>query len=207
MRKVLIGLIFFTGIVYIFFIPAEPVGMKIMFKLIPMMLIIVYGALADPVVSPLYKRTVLAGLIISMIADGVIYWFMAGLVTFFIAHLLYIRAFRSQRRQPVPLTVAVPLVMYGLFMAVWIAWPQMADGDVVLGTAIIAYMAVILVMGWEAVRTRMPLAITGAFLFICSDSFLAVDRFVMPLPGREALVMCTYYAAQLLIASSIYRKS
>ena len=30
-----------------------------------------------------------------MIADGVIYWFLAGLITFFIGHLFYIFAFRQ----------------------------------------------------------------------------------------------------------------
>ncbi|WP_040759503.1 lysoplasmalogenase [Sporosarcina newyorkensis] len=203
MRKILVGLIVLMGFVYIFLIPEEPVGMKIAMKLVPMMLIILYGFLADSPVSPLYKRTILAGLVVSMIADGVIYWFMAGLATFFVAHLLYIQAFRKERRKPVPVFVAIPLILYGLFMAVWIAGSQLAAGEIVLGVAIITYIGVILIMGWEAIRTRFPLAITGAFLFICSDSFLAIDRFVIPLPARDALVMITYYAAQVFLAVSI----
>ncbi|WP_153732132.1 lysoplasmalogenase [Sporosarcina obsidiansis] len=203
MRKILIGLIVLMGFVYIFLIPAEPVGMKNAMKLVPMMLIILYGALSISSISPLYKRTILAGLFVLMIADGVIYWFMAGLATFFVAHLLYIQAFRKESRKSVPVFVAIPLILYGLFMAVWIAGPQMASGEIVLGVAIIAYIVVILIMGWEAIRTRFPLAITAAFLFICSDSFLAIDRFVIPLPARDALVMITYYAAQVFLAASI----
>lgn len=195
------------GFIYIFLIPEEPVGVKIAMKLVPMMLIILYGILTKSVVSSLYKRIILAGLAVSMIADGVIYWFMAGLATFFVAHILYIQAFRTERRKPVPVPVAVLLILYGLFMVFWIAWPQIAKGEVVLGVAIIAYIMVILVMGWEAIRTRMPFAITGALLFICSDSFLAIDRFVTPLPSRDALVMITYYAAQIFIAASICRQS
>ncbi|WP_301107382.1 lysoplasmalogenase [Sporosarcina sp.] len=206
MRKILVGLIILTGFIYIFFIPEEPIGLKIALKLVPMMLIILYGVMTDSIVSPLYKRIIVAGLTVSMIADGVIYWFMAGLVTFFVAHILYIQAFRTERRKPVPLPVAVPLLLYGLFMVFWIAWPQIAKGEVILGAAIVAYILIILIMGWEAVRTRMPLAITGALLFICSDSFLAIDRFVTPLPAREALVMITYYAAQIFIAASICSK-
>ncbi|MGG0644610.1 lysoplasmalogenase [Sporosarcina gallistercoris] len=203
MRKALLALITIMGFVYIFLIPEELLGAKIVFKLVPMTLIILYAATNTSLVSPLYKKIVVIGLAISMVADAAIYWFMAGLATFFVAHLFYIAAFRSARRKSVPLIAAIPLVLYGLFMAYWIAFPQIGSGDVVLGVAIIAYMAVILLMGWEAIRTRLPLVIIGAFLFICSDSFLAIDRFVTPLPARDALVMVTYYAAQVFFAASI----
>ncbi|WP_025783362.1 lysoplasmalogenase [Sporosarcina sp. D27] len=203
MRKVLLALITIMGLVYIFLIPEEPVGIKIAMKLVPMMLIILYAARNTSLVSPLYKKIVLIGLAVSMVADAAIYWFMAGLATFLVAHLFYIAAFRTARRKSVPLIAAIPLILYGIFMVFWIAVPQIASGEVVLGVAIIAYMGVILLMGWEAIRTRLPLVIIGALLFICSDSFLAIDRFVTPLPGRDALVMITYYAAQVFFAASI----
>lgn len=203
MRKVLLPLIGVMAFIYIFLIPEEPVGVKIAMKLVPMLLIILYGMLSTSFVSPIYKRTVLIGLGVCMIADAAIYWFMAGLATFLVGHLFYIAAFRKASRKPVPVVAAVPLLLYGLFMALWIAGPQLVAGEWVLGVAIIAYMAVILLMGWEAIRTRFPLVITGAFLFICSDSLLAIDRFVTPLPGRDALVMITYYSAQILFAASI----
>lgn len=194
------------GLVYIFLIPEEPVGIKIAFKLVPMTLIILYAATNTSLVTPLYKKIVLIGLAVSMVADAAIYWFMAGLATFLVAHLFYIAAFRTASRKSVPLIAAIPLILYGIFMVFWIAVPQIASGEVVLGVAIIAYMGVILLMGWEAIRTRLPLVIIGALLFICSDSFLAIDRFVTPLPGRDALVMITYYAAQVFFAASIGRQ-
>ncbi|WP_052245856.1 lysoplasmalogenase [Sporosarcina sp. ZBG7A] len=206
MSKVLLALITIMGLVYIFLIPEEPVGIKIAFKLVPMTLIILYAATNTSLVTPLYKKIVLIGLAVSMVADAAIYWFMAGLATFLVAHLFYIAAFRTARRKSVPLIAAIPLILYGIFMVFWIAVPQIASGEVVLGVAIIAYMGVILLMGWEAIRTRLPLVIIGALLFICSDSFLAIDRFVTPLPGRDALVMITYYAAQVFFAASIGRQ-
>ncbi len=203
MRKVLLALITIMGLVYIFLIPHEPVGLKIAMKLIPMLLIIVYAATNMSYVSPRYKKIIVVGLIVSMVADGVIYWFMAGLVTFFIAHILYVVAFRTASRKSVPLVAAIPLLLYGMLMIVWIAGPQLVSGEVVLGVAIIAYITVITLMGWMAIRTRLPLVIIGALLFIASDSFLAIDRFVVALPAREALVMITYYAAQVFFAASI----
>lgn len=88
-------------------------------------------------------------------------------------------------------------------MAIWIAGSQFSDGQIVLGVAIVAYIGIILTMGWVAIRTRLKLAISGALLFIFSDSVLAIDRFVYAIPYRDALIMVTYYAAQLCIAASI----
>ncbi|QTD40391.1 lysoplasmalogenase [Sporosarcina sp. Te-1] len=203
MRKFFLASITLTGLTYLFFGPDEIVDVKIAMKLLPMALILIYGMATPSLVSTSYKRLILAGLLICMIADGVIYWFMAGLATFFIGHIFYIAAFRQASRKSVPLWAAIPLVAYGLLMAAWIAGPQYSAGQTLLGTAIIAYIAVILLMGWMAIRTRLPFAIIGALLFICSDSFLAIDRFVTALPYRDAWVMVTYYAAQVFIASSI----
>lgn len=206
MHKVLLALITMMGLVYIFLIPDEPVGGKIAMKLVPMLLIILYAATNTSFVTPLYKRIILAGLVVSMVADAVIYWFMAGLVTFFIAHLLYIIAFQTASRKSVPLFAAIPLLLYGILMIVWIAWPQLVSGEVIMGLAIIMYIVVITLMGWMAIRTRLLLVIMGAFLFIASDSILAIDRFVMTLPAREVLVMGTYYAAQVCFAASVGTK-
>lgn len=191
------------GALYIFIIPPDPVGFKIFMKLIPMALIIMFAAMTPSLISQNYKRAVIAGLFICMIADGVIYWFMAGLITFFIGHLFYIFAFKSASQNSVPKWVASLLLLYGVAMALWIAGSQFAIGESILGMAILAYIAVILTMGWMAIRTGMGLAITGAMLFMFSDSVLAIDRFVLEIPYRDAFVMVTYYAAQVFLAASI----
>ena len=202
-RSLLIGIISLMGIIYIFFIPYEPVGLKIFMKLIPMALIISFALMSKPLLSNTYKKVIIAGLIVCMIADGVIYWFMAGLITFFIGHIFYIFAFRHVIRKPMPKWIATLLFLYGAGMAFWIAGSQFRAGEMILGFAIIAYIAIILTMGWTAIRTRLPLAIIGALLFMFSDSILAIDRFVYPIESRDALVMVTYYSAQIFIAASI----
>jgi len=58
------------GIVYIFFIPADPVGFKILMKLIPMALIILFALMTRPLFSRTYKRIIIGGLFVCMIADG-----------------------------------------------------------------------------------------------------------------------------------------
>lgn len=42
----------------------------------------------------------------------------------------------------------------------------------------------------------------GALLFILSDLTIALNKFCFPVPYSRALIMSTYYAAQMLIALS-----
>ncbi|CAH1256384.1 TMEM86A [Branchiostoma lanceolatum] len=46
-------------------------------------------------------------------------------------------------------------------------------------------------------------ACVGALLFIISDTLLGVNKFRIPIPYNRALIMTTYYAAQLGIALSV----
>ena len=202
-RSLLVGVISLMGIIYIFFIPSEPVGFKIFMKLIPLALIISFALLTKPLLSHTYKKVIITGLVVCMIADGVIYWFMAGLITFFIGHIFYIFAFRHVSRKSMPKWVAALLLLYGAGMAFWIAGSQFYKGEMILGFAIVAYISIILTMGWTAIRTRLPFAIIGALFFMFSDSILAIDRFVYPIASRDTLVMVTYYGAQFFIAASI----
>jgi uncharacterized membrane protein YhhN len=39
----------------------------------------------------------------------------------------------------------------------------------------------------------------GATVFMLSDSILAINKFAMPVPASEFLVLATYYTAQILI--------
>ena len=74
------------------------------------------------------------------------------------------------------------------------------------------YVAIIGFMGWRAMaglqlvgaawRWTELAAGTGALLFIVSDLTIALDKFCFPVPYSRALIMSTYYAAQMLIALS-----
>ncbi|MCB0156555.1 MAG: hypothetical protein KDD83_00360, partial [Caldilineaceae bacterium] len=74
----------------------------------------------------------------------------------------------------------------------------------------LVYMAVILVMGWQALARWLTLgtlaaglAAVGALLFVISDSVLALDRFRGRFVMARLLVLSTYFAAQWLIAWSV----
>lgn len=200
--RLTIAIIFF-GFLYIFFIPAEPEIFKFFMKIIPMALIIILAFQTKTMLPRIYKKWILFGLFICMIADVVIYWFLPGLITFFIGHILYIIAFRHIWQRKTPKWAGFLLLLYSALMVISLVGNQIKMGETILAFAILAYITVILIMGWHAIATRLPFAIIGAILFIISDSILAIDRFIEPLPYRDALVMTTYYTAQFMIAKSI----
>ncbi|MBD2753483.1 lysoplasmalogenase [Spirosoma validum] len=49
--------------------------------------------------------------------------------------------------------------------------------------------------------------VLGALLFIFSDSVIAIDKFLLPIPGAPWLIMTTYAAAQYLIVTGMTQVS
>jgi uncharacterized membrane protein YhhN len=133
--------------------------------------------------------------------------FIPGLVSFLLAQLAYIAAFIRAADRPLSGTSVLPLIPllgYG-FVVFAILRPHLGP----LMVPVLAYMVVILVMGWRAIEyarqypTPGPLAAAlGALLFIVSDSVLALNRFARPFRAAQALVLGTYFIAQWLIALS-----
>lgn len=75
-----------------------------------------------------------------------------------------------------------------------------------------AYVLVIALMAAQAIgratvrRGRSAFAVAlGAGFFMLSDTLLAINRFVSPLPMSQVWVLSTYYAAQVLIVAGMLR--
>lgn len=201
--KILSIAIALMGIIYIFLIPHDPVGLKITFKLIPMLLIILFAFHQAPGLPKIYKTLIILGLFVCMLADGLIYWFIVGLITFLIGHIIYIFAFRKIKKHSIPKWAAALLLIYGLIMTIWLAGTLWSEKETILAVAVVLYIAVILTMGWNAFQTGNKFVIIGATLFIISDSILAINKFIIDVPYEHALVMLSYYGAQFLFAFSI----
>lgn len=209
MRHVVLpGLILLTGLLYIFFIPSNPEIVKLLFKLIPMWLIIAYGIMNLPAVRTRHHVLLLAGLFFSMIGDGLMRWFVFGLTAFLIGHLFYIAGFAGQYRYSLPrLLSLVPLAGYAVFMGVRLAQALSGDGETALIGPVIVYIAVISLMAWTAIMTGNRWLIIGAILFMISDSFLSWNKFISPVPHEGIIVMATYYTAQFCMARSLLAAS
>lgn len=162
-----------------------------------------------PLPTPRYRGLIAAGLLCSLAGDVLLMLpgdlFLPGLVAFLAAHLCYLTAFRSDGggAGPVGLLALVVLAGAGVLS---VLWPSLGA----MRIPVLVYVAVILTMCWMALGrwwvTRAPgsgLAALGAVFFVASDSVLALDRFRSPIPMSPLLVLGTYYAAQILIASSV----
>jgi uncharacterized membrane protein YhhN len=85
-------------------------------------------------------------------------------------------------------------------------WPHLGT----LRRPVLLYVGVILIMAWQAASRWLDarldgslLAMIGAYLFVMSDSALAVERFRGSWRSAPFWVLSTYFAAQWLIALSI----
>ncbi|KMY30874.1 membrane protein [Lysinibacillus xylanilyticus] len=206
-KKVLLAFIILFGLYYIFFLSHIPESLILIFKVIPMLLIIILAATPKNLGIKKYQLLIVIGLVFCMVGDYTLQWFLIGLTSFLIGHIFYIFAFSSTNERQVPTWAKIVLLVYGASMAVWIAGTVFSSGEIVLGFAVIAYISVILTMGWTAIRTGSTFATIGALLFISSDSYLAINKFVMSLPFSHEFIMLTYYSAQILIALSISQYS
>lgn len=201
-------LILLMSVLYIFIIPTDPEGVKMLFKLIPMALIILYAYLQPSVSGKRYRWTMLAGLTFCMMGDGLLVWFIVGLSAFLIGHLFYMTAFFGKWTfSKLRFATIVPIAAYASFMGNELIQALIRDDDQALIVPVILYVAVISMMAWSAIMSGNKVAIAGSLLFVISDSILSWNMFVSDVTYSGIWIMTTYYAAQFMMARSIGRYS
>ena len=180
------------------------------FKLLTMGFIVLIAVLAKSPPSRRYKIAIIAGLLFSLVGDFFLMLpvdlFIAGLVSFLVAQLIYTYAFSAGRPFRFTFLTILPFAIYGILIFVILS-PGLND----MALPVAAYIVVILTMArqawnqWDQVRRRWALlAFIGAVLFVVSDSILALNRFGEPFLAARALTLSTYYSAQWLISNSNY---
>lgn len=174
-------------------------------------LVLLLALRAPPAGPPRLRRGILAGLVLSWIGDVFLMlpgdYFVAGLVSFLLAHLCYVAAFSAGVRLGAR---PLPFVLYALVAVSMLAvlWPRLPAG---LHVPVAVYVIVLALMasqaGARALVLATPaatLAAAGGGLFVLSDAALAFDRFHTPFAPAMAVVLATYWLAQVLIASSLW---
>ncbi|MUV36622.1 Lysoplasmalogenase [Lentibacillus sp. JNUCC-1] len=198
-------LIALMSIVYVYIVPLEPFGIKLVFKLIPMLMIFYYAVRMSPKEKQPVHWLILFALIFSMIGDATIQWFTIGLIAFFIGHVFYICGFLTQFRfSVVKSLIIVPLAIYGIWFSMRMVEALQLDDSQALIIPVILYIAAISLMALTAFMTGSKWAMLGSLLFIVSDSILAWNKFIGGIDHSHALIMLTYYGAQFFIAHSLH---
>jgi sterol desaturase/sphingolipid hydroxylase (fatty acid hydroxylase superfamily)/uncharacterized membrane protein YhhN len=160
-----------------------------------------FGASARP-----FRALLMAALGACLLGDVLLLQpqlFMAGLAAFLVGHLAFIALFRQgapwfPSRPALGLTLAFGIAMYGLL------WNTLHDP--MLKAAVGAYVAVISLMAAQAIGRAVVMkdgaslwVAVGACAFMLSDTLLAINKFMQPLPLAALWILGTYYVAQLLI--------
>lgn len=168
-----------------------------------------------------FTQTFLAGLIASFFGDTFLLgqgktFFLAGLVSFLIAHVLYILAFknypgyRSGFLDKRPLW-SLPFVVIVIGVN-WFLWPDLLPD---LRIPVLIYSIVISLMVASAFNmigrvseSLYPILIGGAILFLLSDIILSIEKFKEPYISASLIrfaVMSTYLTGQALLAIGVIK--
>ncbi len=136
-------------------------------------------------------------------------YFIGGLVAFLTGHVLYVFSYK-QMRDPQgadgllstqKIRFSFPVILAGTGLVV-VLLPHL--GEMKIPVMIYALVLTIMVLqalfrfGFTSKRS-FALIFTGALFFMISDSALAINKFMQPLPMASLLIMSTYITAQFLI--------
>lgn len=161
-----------------------------------------------------FNRMVFAALILSLFGDSFllfagsdVYFFLYGLVSFLLAHILYSFAFiRDFKNDPQASKFYGHLMLFimGVFSLSYYSWIRDYLNDfripVMVYIFVISIMAILAGYRYKRVNPlSFRLIYGGAIFFVVSDSVLAYNKFVDPFPYAEIIIMGTYMIAQYLI--------
>ncbi len=136
-------------------------------------------------------------------------FFIGGLGAFLTGHVLYIFCYRQLRYansnegllSTQKMRFSLPIILAGTGL-VTILFPYLGEMKI----PVMIYALVITVMAMQALfrygfttSKSFTLIFTGALCFMLSDSLLAINKFMKPLPLASLAIMTTYILAQYLI--------
>ncbi|KAG7153653.1 Lysoplasmalogenase-like protein TMEM86A-like, partial [Homarus americanus] len=201
-----------VAIYFVLFIPSDqPSIFAMVIKCLPGLSLIAFVLLHGMSLGEeyAYSRRILLGLIFSVLGDALLIWedfFIHGLGSFLISQILYISAFGFR-----PFNIYVATVVYSLTaLGIYLLLPG-TSGLVSFGMPV--YVFLLMTMVWRAVA-RVQLfeelwtwtklcSCVGGILFAVSDAGIGFNAFYCLIPHSQAIIMVSYYAAQLGISLSV----
>jgi uncharacterized membrane protein YhhN len=157
----------------------------------------------------------LAGDVLLMLQGNNTSLFIFGLIAFLLCHVFYIAAFNVDRtaspaiKNPFFLWA---IIVFAVFCSALFFYLQPHLGalqyPVLVYAIIISSMAVMAVSRFGKVNLfSFEIIFYGALFFLFSDSMLAYNKFVEPLPHAGVIIMSSYMLAQyLIIYGTVARK-
>ncbi|SEP35006.1 Uncharacterized membrane protein YhhN [Flavobacterium sp. CF108] len=183
--------------------------------LIPLLIVGVYFSKKFPTQNILLTALLFSwiGDVILLFADIAEIYFILGLVSFLISHIIYCVLFNRQIKEKVKKD-AIIFIFGSLIIACYligmlsVLLPALGD----LKIPVIVYASVISVMLLFAYNGLLiwkkpanQYVFFGALFFVISDSILAINKFHIPIQKSSFIIMLTYLVAQYLIVKGILK--
>ncbi len=193
------------SVLFIGLLPLEPYTGNFVIKAIPALSLAVLAFIA---VSGSRGKLLFTALLFCAAADIALElaggkYFVAGLGLFLVAHIFFIITFsREFKFQKAKIPVIILLIVYSKMMA-FVLTPSLKE----MAIPVYIYMAAIMLMGiFASLRAaRNDFTLYGAIAFIVSDSVIAINKFMMPVPAADYIIMITYDLALFLIVFGFLR--
>jgi uncharacterized membrane protein YhhN len=192
-------------------------GLIVKALIIPVLMILFVVNL-KPLTHLLY-RIMFAGLFFSWAGDVILEFsqsngslFVPGLVSFLLAHVMYLTVFlKTPGKNSVMKNRAWLLIPVLLFGALLVKYLYAGLGDMKI--PVILYAIVILTMLTAAINriekvnsASFYMVLSGAILFVISDSAIAVNKFGHRFESSGVVIMSTYIIAQYLIITGYIKQ-
>ncbi|MBN2463673.1 MAG: lysoplasmalogenase [Dehalococcoidia bacterium] len=199
LQKTLLYIFLAFAMLFIGLLPLEPYTGNFVIKAIPA---ISLATLAFIAVYGSRGKLLSASLLFCAVADVALEleagrYFIIGLGLFLIAHILFIITFsRDFKAQKSRIPVIIMLIVYANMMA-FVMTPYLKDMTI----PVYIYLTAITLMAiFASLRaSKNDFTLYGAISFIVSDSIIAINKFMMPVPAADYLIMITYYLSLFLI--------
>ena len=163
------------------------------------------------------KKWIIGALIFSVGGDSLLLfanenerYFILGLVSFLIAHVFYILWFHLIKvRESISgkwYAAVIVGVYYFFIMSFLIPHLGALKIPVLIYGIVISFMLLLAMHLYDlAVHTTARTILTGAILFVVSDSVLAINKFYHPVAWGGWAIMVTYVGAQWLLVKGLVR--
>lgn len=164
---------------------------------------------------------VLAALFFSCAGDTLLLFqqaprfFIFGLVAFLVGHMFYIFAYRQHQQEDTSdtlanvrkLRMAFPVLLAGIGFVV-VLYPGLGAMrvPVVVYATVIQIMVITAIFRWGRTSTASFVSVlTGALLFMVSDSMIAINKFFSAFEHASVWIMLTYLLGQFLIVRGLLK--
>lgn len=192
-------------------------SLQFIFKPLLVSSLLYYFIIATRQVTSSLKKWITVALVFSIAGDTLLMFantnelfFILGLCAFLVAHLFYIYTFhqiRTRHQIAGKWYVAIIVAIY-YFLIINFLLPHLGGlkYPVIVYGLVISFMLLVAMHLYDLEdHLTAQYLLTGAILFVVSDSVLAINKFYHPYPWGGWAIMITYVLAQWLLVKGLTR--